>query len=237
MFKKSSTAIVCAAILAVGIFAAGLCIRSAATRIAGDKSTASVRGLCEREVTADKVTWPLVTMSTGNDLQALYDRSQTTNAAIVEFLKKGGITDVEISVNPPLVRDEYVSSYDRSRVTDRYTLTNVIVVTSADVMKVRSLIKGQADLLRAGIAILADSYQYPTTYEFTGLNEIKPQMIAEATRNAREAAAKFASDSGSKIGRILNASQGQFSITDRDAYTPYIKNIRVVTTLTYSIDN
>lgn len=237
MQKKSLTAIVCAAILAAGIFAAGLCIRSAATRIAGDKSTASVRGLCEREVTADKVTWPLVTMLAGNDLQALYSQSQTTNAAIVDFLKKGGITDDEISVNPPQVRDEYVSSYDPSRVVDRYKLTNVVVVTSSDVMKVRSLIQGQADLLRAGIAILADSYQYPTTYEFTGLNEIKPEMIAEATQNAREAAAKFASDSGSKIGRILNASQGQFSITDRDAYTPYIKNIRVVTTLTYSIDN
>lgn len=116
-------------------------------------------------------------------------------------------------------------------------MTNVIVVTSSNVEKVRALIKQQSKLISQGIAVLAGDYNYPTTYEFTGLNAIKPEMIAEATHNAREAAAKFAQDSGSKLGPIITASQGQFSITDRDQYTPHIKNIRVVTTLTYCLEN
>jgi len=74
-------------------------------------------------------------------------------------------------------------------------------------------------------------------YEFTSLNKIKPQMIAEATKNAREAAGKFASDSESKLGKIKNASQGLFTIEDRDQYTPYIKNVRVVTSVDYYLKN
>ena len=76
-------------------------------------------------------------------------------------------------------------------------------------------------------------YKYNVSYEFTGLNEVKPRMIEEATKNARAAAEKFAKDSDSELGKIRNASQGQFSISDRDAYTPYIKSVRVVTTVNY----
>jgi hypothetical protein len=83
------------------------------------------------------------------------------------------------------------------------------------------------------VAITGGDYRYNILYEFTGLNEIKPQMIEEATKNAREAAEKFAVDSGSRLGKIRNASQGQFTITDRDANTPFIKNVRVVTTVNY----
>ena len=88
-------------------------------------------------------------------------------------------------------------------------------------------------MLKQGIAITEGEYRYNTVYSFTGLNDIKPQMIEEATRNARAAAMKFAQDSGSKLGKIKNASQGQFTISDRDENTPYIKNVRVVTTVNY----
>ncbi|MDE6277715.1 MAG: SIMPL domain-containing protein [Muribaculaceae bacterium] len=226
-----------ALILALGLLSIGLCLRSSATAIANRDRTASVRGLCEREVLADKVTWPLVTQDLGNDLSALYAKSEQVNARILAFLHDGGLTDNEISVNPPDVEDRLTQSYDPSRVSTRYKVTSVIVVTSSDVEKVRALIKRQSELIGQGIAILAGDYNYPTTYEFTGLNEIKPEMIAEATHNAREAAAKFAQDSGSKLGRIITASQGQFSISDRDQYSPHIKNIRVVTNLTYGIED
>ena len=91
----------------------------------------------------------------------------------------------------------------------------------------------QTELLKQGIAITGGDYRYNVTYEFTGLNEIKPAMIEEATRNARVAAEKFAKDSDSKLGKIRDAYQGQFTITDRDSNTPYIKNVRVVTTVNY----
>ncbi|MCF0175103.1 MAG: SIMPL domain-containing protein, partial [Bacteroidales bacterium] len=92
-------------------------------------------------------------------------------------------------------------------------------------------------LLKKGVAVIIDNYEYSTIYEYTELNSIKPEMIAEATKNARLAAEKFAEDSGSKVGKIMNASQGQFSIENRDPYTPFIKKIRVVTSMTYSIED
>ena len=235
--NRSTTLILSSLLLALGLLSVGLCIKGAATYLGDRNRTASVRGLCEREVPADKVTWPLVTQDLGDDLTALYSKAEQVNAKILEFLHAGGLTDSEISVNPPDIEDRLAQSYDPSRVTPRYKMTNVIVVTSSNVEKVRALIKQQSKLISQGIAVLAGDYNYPTTYEFTGLNAIKPEMIAEATHNAREAAAKFAQDSGSKLGPIITASQGQFSITDRDQYTPHIKNIRVVTTLTYCLEN
>lgn len=235
--NRSTTLILSSLLLALGLLSVGLCIKGAATYLGDRNRTASVRGLCEREVPADKVTWPLVTQDLGDDLTALYAKAEQINAKILEFLHAGGLTDSEISVNPPDIEDRLAQSYDPSRVTSRYKMTNVIVVTSSNVEKVRALIKQQSKLISQGIAVLAGDYNYPTTYEFTGLNEIKPEMIAEATHNAREAAAKFAQDSGSKLGPIITASQGQFSITDRDQYSPHIKNIRVVTTLTYCLEN
>lgn len=235
--NRSTTLIASSLLLALGLLSVGLCIKGAATYLGSRNRTASVRGLCEREVPADKVTWPLVTQDLGNDLSALYNRSEQINKKILDFLHAGGLTDAEISVNPPDVEDKLTQSYDPSRVTSRYKVTNVIVVTSSNVEKVRGLIKRQSELISQGIAILAGDYSYPITYEFTGLNDIKPEMIAEATHNAREAAAKFAQDSGSKLGNILTASQGQFSIEDRDQYSPHIKNIRVVTGLTYFLED
>ena len=91
--------------------------------------------------------------------------------------------------------------------------------------------------MKQGIPIQTSEYSNPITYDYTELNAIKPAMIAEATKNAREAAAKFADDSGSKVGKIQSARQGQFSIENRDTYTPYIKEVRVVTTLTYFIED
>lgn len=91
----------------------------------------------------------------------------------------------------------------------------------------------QTQLMQQGIAVVAGDYNYQTLYEFTDLNKVKPEMIAEATKNAREAANKFAEDSESRLGKIKTASQGQFSIEDRDQYTPYIKRVRVVSSIQY----
>ena len=127
--------------------------------------------------------------------------------------------------------------YSNDDVRVRYKVTNVVVVTSNKVDLVRDLIKKQTELLRQGIAVVAGDYNYRTTYEYTDLNSIKPEMIAEATAKAREAAEKFAADSHSSLGKIQSASQGQFSISDRDQYTPQIKTVRVVTYINYQLEN
>lgn len=232
-----NSAVITGLLVALGLLALGLCIRSGIKGYGERDRVVSVRGLCEKEVEANKVTWPIVTQDMGNDLVALYDRTQAVNAKILAFLKSNGITDEEISVNSPNVSDNVATSYDPSRVTSRYSLTNVIVVTSSNVDKVRSLIERETELLKEGVAIIAETYQYPTTYEYTDLNKIKPEMIAEATKNAREAANKFGEDSGSRLGRIKTATQGQFSINDRDQFTPYIKTIRVVTYVDYYLED
>ena len=229
--------VIAALLVAIGLACIGLFIRNGIVSYGQRDRVVAVRGLCEKEVEANKVTWPIVTQDMGNDLVTLYDRTQATNAKILAFLKANGVTEDEISVNSPNVTDNEANAYDASRVKSRYSLTNVIVVTSSQVDKIRALINRQTELLKEGVAIIAESYQYPISYEYTDLNKIKPEMIAEATKNAREAANKFGEDSGSRLGKIKTATQGQFSITDRDQFTPYIKTVRVVTNVTYYLED
>lgn len=233
MQKFSSSAIVCAVILAVGIFLLGVEVNSGLGSISANQRTVTVRGLCEKEVKANKVTWPIVSKAVGNYLPTIYSGIENTNNAILAFLKNNGIKDDEISINAPQVVDMQADRYNSNPSPFRYNVTNVVVVTSQQVDLVRKLIERQTELLKQGIAIVAGDYQYQTTYEYTDLNTIKPGMIADATKNAREAANKFAEDSQSKLGKIKTASQGQFSIEDRDQYTPYIKRVRVVSTIVY----
>ena len=224
-------------LLGVAIVLLGIEIRYGMTHISDSHRTVTVRGLCEREVNANKVTWPIVSKEVGNDLSVIYSNVEKTNKMILEFLKTNGIDDNEISINPPAVIDLQADRYSYNQNPYRYNVTNVVVVTSSKVGKINELIKRQTELLKEGIAVVAGDYQYQTIYEYTDLNNIKPDMIADATKNAREAADKFAEDSGSKVGRIKTASQGQFSIEDRDQYTPYIKKIRVVSSIIYYLED
>ena len=231
--KISFSATACGIFVAIGLLLLGVQIKKGLGSISSNQRVVTVRGLSEKEVTANKVTWPIVSKEVGNDLPSIYANIENTNASILSFLKSNGITDSEISVNPPQVLDLQADRYNSQNVPFRYNVTNVVVVTSSQVDKVRKLIERQTELLKQGIAIVAGDYQYQTTYEYTDLNSIKPDMIADATKNAREAANKFAADSDSKLGKIKTASQGQFSIEDRDQYTPYIKRVRVVSTIVY----
>lgn len=225
-------------IVALGLTAIGIGINKGLKSVTDNRRTVSVRGLSEREVKADKVTWPIVFKLVGNDLQDLYTQINQTDDQIVKFLTDNGIASADISINAPDVIDQQANRYiSNERIPYRYNITSVIVVTSSDVDNVNELIKRQVELFKYGIAISTDEYSYQTQYEFTGLNDIKPEMIADATNKARQAAIKFAEDSQSKLGKIATASQGQFSITDRDQYTPYIKSVRVVTTIDYFLED
>lgn len=226
-----------ATILAIGLALIGFMINTGISNFRDRDRVVSVKGLAEMEIAADKVVWPLMYKDLGNDLLSLYNNIQTKNSTIVAFLKENGISDEEITVAPPEIIDQEAERYASQKSHYRYNATSVITVTSGEVEKVRRLISEQTELLKQGVAITGGDYRYSTIYEFTALNDIKPGMIEEATNNARLAAEKFALDSGSKLGKIRNASQGQFTITDRDANTPYIKNVRVVTTIHYYLKN
>ena len=226
-----------AVLLTIGLIAMGAEIRQGINNFVEKDRVVTGKGLAEMEVPANKVTWPLMYKEVGNDLATLYNKISDTNSAIVNFLKKKGITEDEISINAPEIIDMQAERYNSNPVPYRYNVTTVITVTSSKVDLVRSLISEQGELLKQGIAITGGDYRYNITYDYTGLNDVKPQMIEEATKNAREAAQKFAKDSDSELGKIKRASQGQFSINDRDANTPYIKRIRVVTTIDYSLED
>lgn len=226
-----------AIIVAIGMTVLGGQIKQGINKFVEKDRVVTVKGLAEMEVPANKVTWPLVYKEVGNDLVSLYDKIKSTNQTITNFLKGKGISEEEISINAPEIIDMQAERYNSNPVPYRYNVTTVITVTSDKVGLVRNLISEQGELLKQGVAITGGDYRYNVEYDFTGLNAIKPQMIEEATKNAREAAEKFAKDSDSKLGKIKRANQGQFSIGNRDANTPYIKHVRVVTTIDYSLKN
>ena len=225
-----------AVLIAIGLIILGLLVRSGLSVFADKERVVVVKGLAEMQVPADKVTWPIVFKDAGDDLSALYERAGGTTQTILEFLKTNGVEDAEISINPPEVVDNAAERYTNDA-KFRYNLSAVLIVTSPRVDAIRALIGRQGELVRKGIVVGGDDFRYRPVFEYTQLNSIKPQMIEAATRNAREAAQKFAKDSASELGKIKTASQGQFSIDDRDANTPYIKNVRVVSTVSYFLKN
>lgn len=213
----------------------GLCIKWGIDDFANKDRNVTVKGLAEKEVEADKVTWPIPTKELGNDLPELYQRINTTTAKVKAFLKLHGIKDDEINVNAPVVIDLNADQYSNNNRGFRYNITSTITVTSQNVKLVRSIMAKQGELLKQGVAVLDGGYENRITYEYVGFKKMKPQMMQEAIKNAEATAQEFATNSNSKLNKITKADQGQFSIDDRDANTPYIKKVRVVTTITYSL--
>ncbi len=222
----------------VGLVVLGMMMPRAVEKYRSYDRTVNVKGLCEKEVKADKVIWPVVYRVMANDIQSVYDQTDSNNAAIIAFLKSGGISDAEITVSVPEISDKYATEYGSNDRAYRYIAKNVITVYTSDVDAVLKLMSKQSDLLKKGIvAGGGNQWENPVEFKYEGLNDIKPEMIEEATRNAREAAQKFAKDSDSRLGKIKTANQGTFTIENRDSNTPYIKKVRVVTSVTYYLKN
>mgnify|MGYP002515588297 FL=1 len=230
-----STGVKQALILALGIIVLGYCVETGLMSLAGKDRKVVVKGLAEKEVEADKVTWPIVSKEIGNDLPELYKKINATTNTIRQFLMENGVKASEINVNAPVVLDLNAERYSDNKNPYRYNITSVITVTSNNVKLVRGIIARQGELLEKGIAIVDGGYDNPVKYEYVAFRKMKPKMMQEAIENAEQTATQFAKNSKSKIDKIMNADQGQFSIEDRDSNTPYIKKVRVVTTVTYSL--
>ncbi|MGI6232159.1 MAG: SIMPL domain-containing protein [Prevotella sp.] len=227
--------IISAAILALGIFLMGWMLKSGIDDFANKDRKVTVKGLAEREVQADKVTWPIATKALGDDLPTLYDNIGATQRRIKNFLVKNGVKESEIQLNAPTVVDLNAEQYMENRKPYRYNITSIVTVTSKNVPLIRSIIARQGELLKEGVAIVDAGYDNPVKYEYVSFKSMKPKMMQEAIENAEKTARQFAENSHSKLNKIVSADQGQFSIIDRDSNTPYIKKVRVVTTITYSL--
>jgi len=226
---------IAAALIALGIICLGWSIKAGIDNFANKDRKVNVKGLAEREVEADKVTWPIVSKELGNDLPELYNKIGVTQGKIKAFLLRNGIKEAELTVNAPQVLDLNAREYGERNQPYRYIVTSVITVTSQNVKQVRSIIAKQGDLLKEGVAIVDGGYENPVKYEYISFKEMKPKMMQEAIENAEKTAQQFAENSHSQLNKIVSADQGQFSIENRDENTPYIKKVRVVTTVTYSL--
>ncbi len=223
------------ALIALGLVCMGWFIKSGIDNFSEKDRKVNVKGLAEKEVEADKVIWPIVSKEVGNDLPALYDKIGSTQKKIKSFLLSSGIKQEELTENAPQVVDLQAREYSDNNKAYRYIVTSVITVTSQNVKQVRKIIARQGDLLKEGVAIVDGGYENPVKYEFVAFQEMKPKMMQEAIENAEKTAQQFAENSHSKLNKIVSADQGQFSIDNRDDNTPYIKKVRVVTTVTYSL--
>lgn len=200
--------------------------------------TVTVKGLSEHEYLADTVIWPIQFTTASNDLTTIYETIEQSNQKVIDFLNQNGVKPDEISSSAPSITDKSAQRYGSSNSPEfRYTATQTITVYSNEVEHVRSVMGNLADLGKEGIVLSSDDYQAQPEYLFTRLNDIKPNMIEEATKKAREVAEKFALDSNSELGKIKRARQGQFSISARDRHNPHLKNVRVVSTIEYYLSD
>lgn len=226
--------VIAALLVALGLLSLGLCLKSAIKSNIDRERVVSVKGLCEMEMPADVVIWSIVYKNVHDELPALMNQIDKQTDLITDFLKSNGIdVNTEVTYSVPEIVDLKAERYVSDNIVYRYNATSCITVSSRQVDLVRDLMIRQSELMKQGVAIVKDDYRFTNQFIFTQLNSIKPQMIEDATKNARAAAEKFAADSNSKLGKIKKADQGTFTISDRDANTPHIKSIRVVTKLDY----
>ena len=228
-----------ALILALGFAAAGFLVGRGFERGRSVDRYVTVKGLAETFVKADLAVWPLRITATGNDLGQVQSKIDTDLATITRFLSQHGIEAAAIQPQRVEVTDLLAQAYRQESVRDnRFIVAQTVIVRTEQVDKVAELNRATGELVKQGV-VLADTGG--PSYLFTKLNDIKPKMLADATRNARAAAAQFAANSGSEIAEIRRASQGLFEILARDPapglsqLNQVDKQIRVVSTVEYRL--
>ncbi|MDF1588004.1 MAG: SIMPL domain-containing protein [Gammaproteobacteria bacterium] len=224
--------------LFLGLTLLGYLLAKAAIDVKQFERSVTVKGLSERDYNADIVIWPIQFTLAENNIQTLYKELDDATLKIKTFLINKGVAAEEISLSVPNIIDKSAQQYGNGQQAPfRFTATQTVTVYSSNIETVRPIMTTLSELGKQGIVLAGNDYQAQTEYLFTQLNDVKPVMIEQATTKAREVAEKFASDSQSKLGKIKRASQGQFSISNRDKNNPHIKKIRVVSTVEYYLSD
>ena len=210
-----------------------------------------VKGLVERTVKSDMAIWPVSFKEAGNDLSSVFAKSEADKTAVLKFFAEQGVAPQEISVGQIQVTDKLANEYGGNNTGPRYIVEQTVTVQSDDVDKIAKAGEKTAELVQAGIVVGGNNGQGGIKYKFNGLNALKPDMITEATKNARSSADRFAADSGSQVGSIRSANQGVFSISsanggsstgddaaaDPNGDASIMKKVRVVATIDYYLQN
>jgi len=229
-----------AIVLAAGMALGGWFVGTSLVKSREPLRIVTVKGLSERPVKADLGFWPLRFVATGPNLEAARAGLETSERSVRQFLGGKGFDEGDISVQNITVEDRY-AGYNAGNTPDdaRFVLTEDMLVTSRDVDALASATRAIADLLRSGVVFSSDAYSAGPSFIFTGINDLKSEMLTEATQRARDTAQQFASESGAEVGDIQTANQGVFEILPavdipNDRPDKQIdKRVRVVTTITY----
>jgi hypothetical protein len=231
-------------ILAAGLIVGSALVGSGFRAGRSDDRFVTVKGVSEREVEADLALWPLEIVTTDNDLTVAQTRMDRAVAQTRAFLQGSGITDDQITIQSFRVRDNQAETMGGASAANRFTITQTLMVRSEEPRVLQAAGQRVGELVQAGV-VLTSGQQYGPggpTYIFTRLNDMKPEMLAEATGRAREAAVEFAGSSGSAVGKIRRANQGVFQILPRDPaqgqqeQNQLFKTVRVVTTVEYLLE-
>jgi len=224
--------------LFLGLSVLGALLANAAIEYKQLERSITVKGLSEHEYTADIVIWPIQFTVADNNLEALYESLDSSSSKIKLFLKNNNIKAEDISSSSPAITDKSAQQYSsNTKAKFRYAAIQTVTVYSKEIDRVRLVMSQLSELGKQGIVFPRSDYNSKTEYLFTRLNQVKPEMIEEATKKAREVAQKFAADSQSILGKIKRAKQGQFSISARDKNNPHIKKVRVVSTVEYYLSD
>ena len=223
------------AMLAVGLVMASIILGGAIRDFRISDRFVEVKGFAEREVPADLAIWPINYQLAGNSLEELRRAMDAADESVIAFLKLHGFADSEISRSPPRINDQWLYASGSQRPANRYTAERGITLRTDRTEATRRALEEAAELVSQGV-VLTPGWGQAAQFLFTGLEDIKPEMIAAATADARRAAAQFATDSDARVGPIRSARQGFFSINERDPSTPEIKLVRVVTTIEYILE-
>jgi hypothetical protein len=224
--------LIAAAILALGMIVGGFLLGDGMKRAKMAERSVTVRGLAERDVTADLATWTIVFTEQGSELAPVQAAIEQDTRTVHDFFRRAGFKEAEVTSAGAGVNQ----FFDSNRGVNSVTVRQRLQLRTNDVMKAKAAFARQFDLIRSGVALEEGTAM---VYSFTKLNDVKPSMIAEATKDARKGAEQFANDSGTEVGGIKSATQGYFSIGARHGEnegsgsdSPFQK-VRVVTTIDF----
>ncbi len=238
--QRGVLTVLAALVLAAGVAVAGWFVGGGFTQARLGDRFVTVKGLSEREVRADLALWPIRFVATGDDLGQVQAKIVADAGAVADFLTAQGFGPDEFESQSLQVTDLLAQPYRSGPVESRFIIAQLIMVRSAEVDRVAAASRETSRLVDVGVVLTAEGF--PVTgpiYLFTRLNDLKPEMIAEATARAREGAEQFAADSGSRVGGIRQANQGVFQILLRDnapglaEHEQVNKTVRIVSTLDY----
>ena len=229
-------------VLGLAIVMAGLLVGRGIERFRAADRSVSVKGVAERAVQADVGLWPVRMVAADNDLDAAQRKIARDRRTVLLFLARFGLDSTATQLQGFEVVDTRANPYQSGVAPNRFIINATVMVRTGDPEKIREASQRVADLVASGVVLSSGGPGYGgPTYLFTRLNDLKPQMLAEATANARKAAGEFARQSGSKVGGIRRASQGVFEILPRDPSPGVMqegqiqKTLRVVATIEYAL--